>query len=376
MTAHPRLTALRGALKARFIERDALVDAALGALVAGQHLLVIGPPGTAKSELVGALTEAIEGATGFQWLLTRFTTPEELFGPVSLAGLEVDRYERVTAGKLPEAHVVFLDEVFKASSAILNALLTVLNERRFHNGGAPAEIPLLSLFGAANELPEEDELLALYDRFLVRVVVDYIEEDFRFLKLLSLPEPGPLPTLTLADVQAARAAAAAVPVEGQVLRDLAALRRGLAAAGVVASDRRWRQALGYLRARAWLDGDARVTVEHLGALRDVLWSALDDREAVDDALARLVSGARDQLQALVFQAREVAEYPDGVGRDPAAQERAAVEAWTKLGVLLSEAREARAAAVGQGRGGAALDAAVAEIDQLRATLGRRFKALQ
>ncbi|MCA9538450.1 MAG: AAA family ATPase, partial [Myxococcales bacterium] len=199
-----RFAALGDALRARFVERDALIDAALCALVCGQHLLIIGPPGTAKSQLATALCEALEGATGFQWLLTRFTTPEELFGPISLKGLEEDRYVRLTAGKLPTAQIVFLDEVFKASSAILNALLTVLNERRFHNDARAEPVPLITLIGASNELPDEDdELQALYDRFLVRVMVDYVEADYRFVKLLTLGEPGPLPMVTLADLAAA-----------------------------------------------------------------------------------------------------------------------------------------------------------------------------
>lgn len=363
---------LRAALKARFVERDALVDAALGALIARHHLLVLGPPGTAKSQLVDALTQALAGAQGFQWLLTRFTTPEELFGPVSLAGLEADRYERITTGKLPCAHVVFLDEVFKASSAILNALLTVLNERRFHNGGSAAPIPLLSLFGAANELPEEDELLALYDRFLVRVAVDYIEEDFRFLKLLSMGPPTPLPQVTLEQLRAAQEAALALPIEPQVLRDLASLRRALATRGVVASDRRWRQSLDYLRARAWLDGAEQVRGDHLGVLYDVLWSSLDEREEVAAALNELVSGVVDQVRSLVFQARAVAEYPDSVGADPQAQERAALEAFTKLGVLLSEARSTRPGE----RDKPAVDTAIAEIEGLRASISKRFQAVQ
>ena len=127
--------------------------------------------------LADELCRRIEGARYFQWLLTKFTTPEEVFGAVSLRALEQDEYRRVTTRKLPEAHVAFLDEVFKASSSILNALLTLLNERRFHNGREIVAVPLLTLFGAANELPEEDELAAIYDRFLVRFVVGYVVED-------------------------------------------------------------------------------------------------------------------------------------------------------------------------------------------------------
>src|SRR5262249_53586943 len=115
-------------LAATFLERDEPIEGLLCALVAGQHVLLLGPPGAAKSELAHEVCRRVTGARYFQWLLTRFTTPEELFGPVSLRGLEKDLYVRVTEGKLPRAHVAFLDEVFKASSSILNTLLSVLNE--------------------------------------------------------------------------------------------------------------------------------------------------------------------------------------------------------------------------------------------------------
>ena len=124
---------LRADLNARFPERRSVIDGALAAVLAGEHVLLLGPPGTAKSALVRAIAKAFDGIY-FEHLLTRFTTPEELFGPISLKGLEQDRFERVIAGKLPEAELGSLDEVFKAGSAILNSLLALVNERIFHNG--------------------------------------------------------------------------------------------------------------------------------------------------------------------------------------------------------------------------------------------------
>src|ERR1043165_5698790 len=176
MTGQEKLKKIREELRQTFLERGELIDGALSALLCSQHVLVIGPPGTAKSMLADEVCRRIEGAQYFQWLLTRFTTPEELFGAVSLKALEQDDYRRLTTHKLPEAHVAFLDEIFKASSSILNTILTLMNERRFHNGREVAGVPLLTLFAAANELPEDDELLALHDRFLLRFVVDYLEE--------------------------------------------------------------------------------------------------------------------------------------------------------------------------------------------------------
>jgi MoxR-like ATPase len=134
-------------------------------------VLLLGPPGTAKSELARRLHRAFDDSPYFERLLTRFSTPEELFGPLSLKALEDDRYERLTAGYLPTAGIAFLDEVFKANSAILNALLTLLNEREFDNGSSRRPVPLISVIGASNEVPGDEALLAFYDRFLVRVAV-------------------------------------------------------------------------------------------------------------------------------------------------------------------------------------------------------------
>ncbi|HZU81854.1 MAG TPA: AAA family ATPase, partial [Polyangiaceae bacterium] len=251
-----RLAAVREELRGLFVERDALVDGALAALVARTHVLVVGPPGSAKSMLAHEVCRRIVGGTYFQWLLTKFTTPDELYGAISLKGLEHDEFRRVTTGKLPAAHVVFLDEVFKASSAILNTLLAIANERVFHNGGRAESVALISLFGATNELPDDDDLGALYDRFLLRYVVEYVEEDFRFLKMLAAPPPSSevRATLSLDDLAHLAALADRVAVPEPLLRDLARLRRGLAEKGVIASDRRWRAAIPLLRAHAVVGG--------------------------------------------------------------------------------------------------------------------------
>jgi len=196
-----KLIRIREELGSVFFERDDVLEGSLISLLTSNHLLLIGPPGTGKSLLANELCKRISGGFYFQWLLTKFSTPEEIFGAISLKGLENDEYRRVVEGKLPEAHVVFLDEVFKANSSILNALLTVMNERIFHNGKEIIKIPLICLFGASNELPsEEDNLDALYDRFLLRYLVDYIEEDFRFLKMLQTEVAEPSTFLTIDEV--------------------------------------------------------------------------------------------------------------------------------------------------------------------------------
>jgi len=351
VVASPReaLRAIRDELQQTFLERGELIDGALVALLAGQHVLVIGPPGTAKSMLADEVCRRIDGARYFQWLLTRFTTPEELFGAVSLRGLEEDDYRRLTTHKLPEAHVAFLDEVFKASSSILNTILTIMNERRFHNGRAVETVPLVTLFAAANELPEDDELLALHDRFLLRFLVDYLHEDFRFLKLLQARPPASRTTISLAELDAARAEAARVPVPAEVLRAIADVRRALGRKQILVSDRRYAQAVGVLRARAWLEGRDAVAEEDLGFLVHVLWRDPAEREPVRETIRELLHGYEDEVRVLLYQSRELRDYALRGWESEEQRSRAALEAHTKLRAILGKVDDILARARDGGR---------------------------
>lgn len=196
-----KLAALLGQLNEGLVERDEAMKLALLSLLAGENILLVGPPGTAKSLISRQVAKALkdddkEGSSHFEYLLTKFSTPEEIFGPLSISKLKEDRFERNTAGYLPSVQVAFLDEIFKASSSILNALLTILNERIYHNGAAVQKVPLRSLIAASNELPTgQEELSALYDRFLLRSFVDYVSED-NLHKLFTLGNSERLEHLT------------------------------------------------------------------------------------------------------------------------------------------------------------------------------------
>ena len=318
-----------------FLERGELIDASLAALLAGQHVLIIGPPGTAKSMLADEMCRRLVGASYFQWLLTKFTTPEELFGAVSLSSLEQDDYRRVTTHKLPEAHIAFLDEVFKASSSILNAILTVMNERRFYNGREVIQVPLVTLFGASNELPEEDELQALYDRFLVRHVVDYINEEFRFLKMLEAKPVSARTTLSLDELRKLQAQVAAVPVPAHIYRSLADLRGELRRKQIVASDRRYRQALPLLQAHALLTGRDQVSENDLFLLEHVLWRDPGERREVRATIHQLLRGYEEQVKELLFQTHELRDYARRQWENSDLRSRALVEAHTKIRHILN-----------------------------------------
>lgn len=336
-----KLTKIRSDLKGRYYEREEVIEGALCALLTGNHLLLIGPPGTAKSQLANEICRKITGAEYFQWLLTKFTTPEELFGAVSLKGLENDEYRRVTSGKLPEAHIAFLDEVFKASSSILNTLLTIMNERIFYNGTEKLDIPLISLFGASNELPsEEDELEALYDRFLLRYVVDYIKEDFRFLKMLNADTSGGEESvLTPGELSQCRSEAEKVTLPPTVLKLISRIRRELSKKGIIPSDRRYKQSVSLLKARAYLEGRNEVSEDDLRFLENVLWREPGEKPEVQSVIHHSLHGYRDRLRDLLIQAKELDAYSKREWESEDMLIKANIEAQTKLKHIGSELEE-------------------------------------
>src|SRR3954471_10876405 len=161
-------------LDQRYLDKSELVRMLLITLVAGEHMLIVGPPGTAKSALVRHLARLID-ARYFEYLLTRFSEPNEIFGPVDIKAFREGSYVRRVEAMLPEAEIVFLDEIFKSNSAILNSLLSILNERQFFTGSASIKVPLCSLYGATNEVPNDDALGAIFDRFLVRTLSENLD---------------------------------------------------------------------------------------------------------------------------------------------------------------------------------------------------------
>lgn len=284
-----KVIAVRDDLRANLLERDDAIDAALLALLTAEHMLLLGPPGTGKSMLVRGICKRVRGAAYFEHLLTRFSTPEEIFGPLSLSALERDEYRRVTTGTAVEAHVAFLDEVFKANSAILNALLGFMNERLFFEGGHSRSLPLLSLFGASNEMPEDAGLDALYDRFLLRVPIAYLADDDSIKNLFDLADCSPDAHIGLDELEAARVEASSVRFGDEARDAIIMIKHELESEGVFASDRRWKASSSLVRAKAWLDGATESTAEHCEALVDALWTEPSHRRIVERVVNKIAN---------------------------------------------------------------------------------------
>lgn len=264
-------------LERRFLERSELIRLLMLGIMSGENALLIGPPGTAKSQLARSISKLFGSEHWFEYLLTRFTTPDEIFGPVSLQQLKADQYVRKTAGYLPSAQFAFLDEIFKANSAILNSLLSILHERIYFNGKEKESVPLLFLVAASNELPDEDEqLTALYDRFLIRYEVGYLQHASSYEKMFHLPAAEIPVVFSLYDVKDVQAAARDVTISEGLIYFLYSLKKDLEEKEHLISDRRWNKIVHVWKTSAVLNGRDHVSIWDTVYTPHMLWDVPED----------------------------------------------------------------------------------------------------
>jgi len=308
-----KIKAIAEALGKKFKERQDLIRGMLTALLAREMLFMLGTPGTAKSAICDALCGAV-GGKYFSWLMSKFTTPEEVFGPLSLKALEHDKYERVVEGKLPEANIAFLDEIFKGSSAILNTLLPIINERIFYNGSSPTKIPLQVLFSASNEIPQAEELAALYDRFALRYDVPRIQSDAMarelFDEIANAKSRVKIPTITLEELKSYQKEVDEMVIPDKILDILVELRRSVEKEGIFTSDRRWVQCIRVLKAYAYLNDNSEVTEDDLDILCNVLWSVPDQIKPVRKLVNKFANPLGEQIIELTDAVQEIADLLD------------------------------------------------------------------
>ena len=305
-----RFKQLLGEMNRGIYEKETEISLSLLAALAGESIILLGPPGVAKSMVARQLKTAFREAQSFEYLMSRFSTPDEIFGPVSIQKLKTsDTYERAVEGYLPTADVVFLDEIWKAGPAIQNTLLTVINEKIFRNGKREMHLPLKLLVAASNELPAKGEgLEALWDRFVIRIESRPIklEKNFRAM-LLEAPTDflGPTDFTDSTDFSDLKITAeeyaewaekiCKIGVKEEVLDAISAIRKSLRAVNVdeaaerrniYVSDRRWKNIVRLLRTSAFMQDREEVDICDLLPIYHCLWQEPEERDAIRSIVIR------------------------------------------------------------------------------------------
>jgi MoxR-like ATPase len=284
-------------LNAQFLDKQEIIRLMMISAIAGEHMVIVGPPGTAKSAMIDQFARLID-ARYFEYLLTRFTEPNELFGPVDIAQFREGRYTRRLEHMLPTAEIVFLDEIFKSNSAILNSLLHIINERKFQNGPDVVAVPLISLYAASNEVPSDENLAAMFDRFLLRVLSDNLDS-YHFHELMNKGVALEIrkmtgkgadqrPLISARDLRAVQSGFdrfMAFPEE--FLAKYKGLVFQIRSEGISVSDRRAVKLLKLFAASAVFDGRTRVHDGDFFILRHI-WNNLDQVELLEEIVNPIV----------------------------------------------------------------------------------------
>lgn len=289
-----------------FVEREELIKIMMLAIATGTNLLMLGPPGTGKSAITYELCERVENANYFQWMLNKTSDPSEILGPFSVKEMENDKFMRITTGKLPEAHIAFMDEVFKSNAPTLNALLTIMNEHIFYNDGKPIDVPLISMFGASNEPPEDESLNAMYDRFIFRMNVQYIHDPGNKKRMhgnyidkrAGLLGLAGKTTITLDELLTLQKAAEVVKVPKDIINKFIRLINDLSRQAIHVSDRRQNECFKIMQGSAVLRGSNAVGLDDFRSLIYVLWEKEEHIPIIESAILKMVNPYDDRFKEL------------------------------------------------------------------------------
>ena len=291
MTQIQKLNAVLQSIKETYIGKNEIIDLLGIGLLARENAFLLGPPGTAKSAIIRSLANGIQDGKNFEYLLTRFTEPNEIFGPFDIRKLKEGELITNTEGMMPEASMVFLDEIFNANSAILNSLLMALNEKIFRRGKETKKIPALMFVGASNVLPEDEALNALLDRFLIRVKCEYVDPDLLHQVLLAgwsleQNQPSEKPTISaqeISDLQQLCRQVDLSPIREQYVNIVHSLRN----TGIKVSDRRAVKLQNLIAASALMCGRNTAILSDLWVLK-YIWDTEEQIEILESIINAVI----------------------------------------------------------------------------------------
>ncbi|MBS1573339.1 MAG: AAA family ATPase [Bacteroidetes bacterium] len=339
MSQKLKVNKLLEALNEGVFEKEVAIRLSLLTSIAGESIFFLGLPGVAKSLIARRLKFAFKDAKSFEYLMNRFSTPDEVFGPISVTELQQDNYKRIVENYLPDAEIVFLDEIWKAGPAIQNTLLTVLNEKVFRNGKEEIKVKLKGLISASNELPSEtdghgDSVDALWDRFLIRLVISGVEDEGNFNSMISddlkptVDNVSPELKITDEEYQKWNTEIDTVKIPNEVFQVIGVIRKkiqevnnGLADGKkeVYVSDRRWRKIIRILRTSAFLNDRKEVDLMDCFLIKDCIWTDETEIQKVEDIVADSIrsygysltidiQGTKDEIIKLKADVKKETEY--------------------------------------------------------------------
>ena len=293
----------RASLNGAFLERSEIIDGVIASIITEQNCFLFGAPGTGKSELVRQIANGFNGCKFFGYLLSPTTDPSELYGPVAVSKLLEDEYTRDIKGYLPDSNIAFLDELFRGSSAVLNSLLQVLNERTFNNGKELVQTKIKSVVAATNSFPSEESLQAFCDRFLFRPTIEGLKKPTSKRKLydwaLSGNRPSVKSDLTIESLQILKQEADEVKVSDEFIDIFTECMDMLESRGMVISDRRRVQILKFLRGWAIVQGDDTLHPDYLHqTLHHIVYQSEEDLETIKEVVDQVVPTADQFIRSL------------------------------------------------------------------------------
>ena len=296
---------LEAKLQSKFIKREEEIRGLTLAALSRTHILLLGPPGTAKTNMVSEWSKGMS-LSMFRRLIGQYTTPDEIFGPVDIQALKQGEYRRILRGKAADSQVVFLDEVFKAGPAILNTMLGLMEEREFDNDGMVVKTPLVTLIGASNEIPtDEDNLGAFYDRFLIRYVTRYIEDDRDFVSMLKGSTTTIDSMLTEQDLLLAQIEVDNLPMSPEAYESVKIVWETLREdEGIFPSDRRFVQLLRVMAADSWLKDYNEIKAESVLVGQHILWTNPDQISQVKRVVINGVNPNLAKAEEILSAAKE------------------------------------------------------------------------